>query len=60
VEVGLIVLGGYITLVNGSPYDWTLTGQHSYQMSTWNWPTISAGMNTNDLNDQVEGRVFII
>jgi hypothetical protein len=45
VEAGLIVLGGYITLVNGSPYDWTLTGQHSYQMSTWSWPTINAGMN---------------
>ncbi|OCK83889.1 PLC-like phosphodiesterase [Lepidopterella palustris CBS 459.81] len=35
--------GGYMTLINGSPYDWTLAGQHSYQMSTWNWPTVSAG-----------------
>ncbi|KAF2007103.1 PLC-like phosphodiesterase, partial [Amniculicola lignicola CBS 123094] len=35
--------GGYLTLLNGSPFDWTLAGQHSYQMPTWSWPTISAG-----------------
>ncbi|KAF2262630.1 PLC-like phosphodiesterase [Lojkania enalia] len=35
--------GGYLTLVNGSPNDWTLIGHHSYQMDTWSWPTISAG-----------------
>ena len=35
--------GGSLTLLNGSPHDWTLSGQHSYQMSTWSWPTISAG-----------------
>ncbi|KAF2814969.1 PLC-like phosphodiesterase [Mytilinidion resinicola] len=38
--------GGYMTLVNGSPFDWTVTGSHSYQMSTWNWPTISAGKSS--------------
>ncbi|KAA8615560.1 PLCXc domain containing protein [Pyrenophora tritici-repentis] len=36
--------GGSITLVNASPFDWTLSGSHSYQMDTWQWPTISAGM----------------
>lgn len=35
--------GGYLTLLNGSPYEWVLTGQHSYQMDTWKWPTIPAG-----------------
>ncbi|KAF2687063.1 PLC-like phosphodiesterase [Lentithecium fluviatile CBS 122367] len=35
--------GGYLTLLNGSPNDWTLSSQHSYQMDAWSWPTISAG-----------------
>ncbi|KAF2473247.1 PLC-like phosphodiesterase [Lindgomyces ingoldianus] len=35
--------GGSLTLLNGSPFDWTLSGQHAYQMDTWSWPTISAG-----------------
>ncbi|PSN67147.1 PLC-like phosphodiesterase [Corynespora cassiicola Philippines] len=35
--------GGYLTLVNGSPNDWVLSGHSSYQMDTWSWPTISAG-----------------
>ncbi|KAF1837298.1 PLC-like phosphodiesterase [Decorospora gaudefroyi] len=35
--------GGYLTLLNGSPFDWTLSSQHSYQMDSWKWPTISAG-----------------
>lgn len=35
--------GGYLTLLNGSPNDWTLSGQHAYQMDAWSWPTISAG-----------------
>ncbi|KAF2191085.1 PLC-like phosphodiesterase [Zopfia rhizophila CBS 207.26] len=34
---------GYLTLLNGSPFDWTLSGQHAYQMDTWSWPTIGAG-----------------
>ena len=38
-----MAIGGALTLVNGSPYDWTLSGQHSYQMDTWTWPTIKAG-----------------
>lgn len=36
--------GGYLTLVNGSPFDWVTSSTHSYQMDTWNWPTVSAGM----------------
>jgi hypothetical protein len=32
-----------LTLLNGSPHDWVLSSQHSYQMDTWSWPTISAG-----------------
>lgn len=35
--------GGYMTLVNGSPFDWVLSGSHSYQMDTWSWPTVTAG-----------------
>jgi len=35
--------GGYLTLLNGSPNDWTLSSQHAYQMDAWSWPTISAG-----------------
>ncbi|KAF1842531.1 PLC-like phosphodiesterase [Cucurbitaria berberidis CBS 394.84] len=35
--------GGALTLVNGSPFDWTLASQHAYQMDSWNWPTISTG-----------------
>ncbi|CAO2647714.1 Nn.00g086360.m01.CDS01 [Neocucurbitaria sp. VM-36] len=38
--------GGALTLVNGSPFHWILTSQHSYQMDTWSWPTISAGKAT--------------
>lgn len=35
--------GGYITLVNSTDSDWERTGQHSYQMNSWNFPqTISA------------------
>jgi len=41
--IDLIVTGGYLTLLNGSPNDWTVTGQHSYQMDAWNWPTVKAG-----------------
>ncbi|KAH7380579.1 PLC-like phosphodiesterase [Pyrenochaeta sp. MPI-SDFR-AT-0127] len=32
--------GGALTILNGSPFDWMLTGQHSYQMDKWSWPTI--------------------
>jgi hypothetical protein len=32
--------GGYINLINGSPYDWSLLGAHSYQMTGWKWPQI--------------------
>lgn len=35
--------GGYLTLLNGSPNDWTVSGQHSYQMDKWDWPTVKAG-----------------
>ena len=37
-------IGGDLTLVNGSPFSWSLSYQHSYQMDTWAWPTINAGM----------------
>lgn len=36
--------GGALTLVNGSPFDWVTSSTHSYQMDTWKWPTINAGM----------------
>jgi hypothetical protein len=36
--------GGYINLVNGTPYRWKRTGQASYQMDAWNFPeSINAG-----------------
>jgi len=35
--------GGHMTLVNGSPFDWGVSGTHSYQMDKWSWPTINAG-----------------
>jgi hypothetical protein len=40
--------GGYITFVNGTPYDWNKTNQHSYQMNSWDFPqVITAGSSTN-------------
>lgn len=36
--------GGRITLVNGTPYEWRYSGQHSYQMNSWGFPqTVAAG-----------------
>lgn len=35
--------GGYMNMVNGSPFDWVTSSTHSYQMDTWNWPAVSAG-----------------
>jgi hypothetical protein len=40
---GIMGYGGALTLVNGSPFEWTLSGQDSYQMDTWKWPNIAAG-----------------
>jgi hypothetical protein len=40
---GFMGYGGALTLVNGSPYDWTLSSQSSYQMNTWEWPKVAAG-----------------
>ena len=30
--------GGRITLINSTNSDWKKTGQHSYQMNSWNFP----------------------
>ena len=30
--------GGFLTVVNGGPVDWTLSYTHSYQMLAWSWP----------------------
>jgi len=35
--------GGYITLVNGTPYNWVCTYNHSYQMNSWKFPDIASG-----------------
>ncbi|KAE9377813.1 PLC-like phosphodiesterase [Stipitochalara longipes BDJ] len=35
--------GGYVTLINGSPYDWKLTYSHSYQMDWKPVAVIPAG-----------------
>lgn len=43
-EEGFIIgYGGYMNMVNGSPFDWVTSSTHSYQMDTWNWPAVSAG-----------------
>ena len=33
----------YFTIVNGSPYNFKLTSQHSYQMIQWAWVDVPAG-----------------
>lgn len=36
--------GGYLTLINATPYKWVQTAQHSYQMNSWSLPgTLSPG-----------------
>lgn len=40
---GFMGYGGALTLVNGSPFEWTLSSQTSYQMDTWKWPNLAAG-----------------
>lgn len=47
---GIMGYGGALTLVNGSPFEWTLSGQSSYQMDTWKWPNVAAG-TTERLTD---------
>lgn len=44
---GIMGYGGALTLVNGSPFEWTLSSQTSYQMDTWKWPNVGAGKNGN-------------
>ncbi|KAF2090633.1 PLC-like phosphodiesterase, partial [Saccharata proteae CBS 121410] len=40
--------GGYIDLVNGSPYTWQLAAHTSYQMATWSFPTtITSGQSSS-------------
>ena len=40
---GIMGYGGALTLVNGSPFEWALSGSNSYQMDTWKWPNVAAG-----------------
>lgn len=53
---GFLGYGGALTLVNGSPFEWTLNSQTSYQMDTWKWPSVPSGnrncstMSTGVLN----------
>jgi len=35
--------GGWIDIVNGTPYDWTQDYVHSYQMAAWSFPTLIKG-----------------
>jgi hypothetical protein len=44
---GIMGYGGALTLVNGSPFEWTLSSQTSYQMDTWKWPNVGAGKDGN-------------
>lgn len=40
---GIMGYGGALTLVNGSPFEWTLSSQTSYQMDTWKFLDVAAG-----------------
>ncbi len=40
---GIMGYGGALTLVNGSPFEWKLSSETSYQMDTWKWPNVAAG-----------------
>jgi hypothetical protein len=31
-------MSGVISLINSTPFDWTLGFHHEYQLSGWNWP----------------------
>jgi hypothetical protein len=54
-QESIIGHGGYMTLVNGSPFDWVNSGStHAYQMSAWSWPTISAGLSPCTRNYRCE------
>lgn len=37
-QLAIMGQGGHVVLVNGTPYNWQRTGQHSYQMNTWSFP----------------------
>lgn len=37
----------YLTILNGSPYNFKLTYEHSYQMTEWEWHDIPAGEFTS-------------
>ncbi|OJD12350.1 hypothetical protein AJ78_07043 [Emergomyces pasteurianus Ep9510] len=43
IDIGGEADHGYFTLVNGSPYNWILTYNHSYQMDQWKWYDVPAG-----------------
>jgi hypothetical protein len=32
--------GGYLILVNGTPYRWKRSDQNSYQMKAWDFPDV--------------------
>ncbi|EKM58286.1 uncharacterized protein PHACADRAFT_90426 [Phanerochaete carnosa HHB-10118-sp] len=32
--------GGNVVLINGTPYDWVKTNEHSYQMEVWSFPDV--------------------
>lgn len=40
---GFMGYGGALTLLNGSPFEWTLNSQTSYQMDTWKWASVQSG-----------------
>ncbi|KAJ8117833.1 hypothetical protein OPT61_g1057 [Boeremia exigua] len=40
---GIMGYGGSLTLVNGSPFEWKLSSESSYQMDAWKWPNVAAG-----------------
>jgi hypothetical protein len=56
---GIMGYGGALTLVNGSPFEWTLSSQTSYQMDTWKWPNVGAGKIGNSKNTSLYNDTYI-
>lgn len=50
--------GGYVTLINGTPYDWTKTHEHSYQMNSWNFPDVVPAWRSVRVYVEWDGNVF--
>jgi hypothetical protein len=50
--------GGNITFVNGTPYDWKISDQRSYQMNAWVFPAVIAAGTTATVYVEWGQRIF--